>query len=196
MSSTARQSTPRTSSRLTAGDWVDAALELIGEDGLAAVKIDRLARRLGATKGSFYWHFADLATFMDEVAAMWCTGREEMRGMLDALDELPPRERLGRLTELLHDTRYWRLERASREWARTNPRVREMLDQSDRWIVDAERKAFVELGFPTVEARLRANTLFYAGMGFILAGPDDGRLDRRQTDGLIDLLTTVDGDSG
>ncbi len=184
----ARSSNRRTSPRLTVDDWVNEALELIGEEGLSAVKIDRVAQRLGATKGSFYWHFTDLASFMDAVARTWCADREEMRGMLDALDELPPRERLVRLIELVQDTRYWRLERASREWARTDLRVRRTLARSDGWILEAERKAFLDLGFTAAEARLRANALFFAGMGFILAGPADGRLDRRQADGLLDLL--------
>lgn len=187
----ARPASRRATSRLSVQDWVHAALELIGEEGLAAVKIDPLAQRLGATKGSFYWHFTDLASFMDAVAATWCTDREQMRTMLGALQELPPRERLGRLMELVHDVRYWRLERASREWARTNVRVRRTLARSDKWIFEAERQAFEELGFSPDDARLRANTLFYAGMGFILAGPASGRLDRRQADGLIDLLTAV-----
>ena len=184
----ARSSNRRASTRLSVDDWVHEALELIGEEGLSAVKIDRVAQRLGATKGSFYWHFTDLASFMDAVAKTWCADREEMRAMLDALDELPPRERLVRLIELVQDTRYWRLERASREWARTKLRVRRTLARSDGWILEAERKAFLDLGFSAAEARLRANALFFAGMGFILAGPANGRLDRRQADGLLDLL--------
>ncbi len=188
MSPAARSSTRRTSARLTVADWVNEALQLIGEEGLTAVKIDRVAQRLGATKGSFYWHFTDLASFLDAVASAWCRDREDMKAMLDALDELPPRERLVRLIELVQDTRYWRLERASREWARTNLRVRHTLARSDGWILEIERKAFSDLGFSAPEARLRANALFFAGMGYILAGPSDGRLDRRQADGLLDLL--------
>lgn len=187
--SAARSSTRSGARRLTAADWVQEALALIGEEGLGAVKIDRVAGRLGATKGSFYWHFTDLASFMDEVAAAWCGDRERMRVMLEQLRELAPRDRLIRLLELVQDTRYWRLERASREWARTNARVRGTLERSDRWLRDAQRQAFAELGFGDADARLRANTLFFAALGFILAGPASGRLDRRQAEGLLDLLT-------
>ena len=44
-------------SRLSADDWALAALDVIAEQGLAAVAVEPLARRLGVTKGSFYWHF-------------------------------------------------------------------------------------------------------------------------------------------
>ena len=43
---------------LTATDWERAALELIAERGVQALAIEPLARRMGITKGSFYWHFA------------------------------------------------------------------------------------------------------------------------------------------
>ena len=45
------------SGRLSADDWAQAALEQIAEQGVAAVAVEPLARRLGVTKGSFYWHF-------------------------------------------------------------------------------------------------------------------------------------------
>ena len=42
---------------LTAADWAEAALHLVAEAGLRGLTVDALAARLGATKGSFYWHF-------------------------------------------------------------------------------------------------------------------------------------------
>ena len=178
------------SQRLGVADWVAAALDLIGEEGLAAVKIDRLAQRLGVTKGSFYWHFDDLASFLSAVADEWCRNRRELRRFLDGIEELPARERLTALIELPYDVRFWQLERASREWARTNRRVRDTIARSDRWILDSERQAFAELGFGPEEAEMRANALFYAGMGFILAGPRSARVDRPQADALLDLLAS------
>ncbi len=185
----AASSARSTSGRLGAVDWVEAALTLIGDEGLAAVKIDRLAQQLGVTKGSFYWHFEDLAAFLVAVADQWCRDRSGLKHYLDGLAALSPRERLAALTELVVDPRYWRLERASREWARTNRRVREMLARSDRWILDVEREAYRELGFDDVQAELRASALFYAGMGWILAGSEAGQLDRKQVAALVDILT-------
>jgi hypothetical protein len=63
-----------------------------------------------------------------------------------------------------------------------------MLAQSDRWILDVERKAYRELGFEDAQAELRASALFYAGMGWILAGSEAGRLDRGQVAALVDIL--------
>ena len=42
---------------LTPGDWARAALAAIARGGIAAVAVESIAADLGATKGSFYWHF-------------------------------------------------------------------------------------------------------------------------------------------
>ncbi|MFH8407496.1 TetR/AcrR family transcriptional regulator [Streptomyces sp. NPDC018019] len=57
--------------RLTAQDWAEAALAAIGEGGLAAVAVEPIAARLGATKGSFYWHFANREALIDAALERW-----------------------------------------------------------------------------------------------------------------------------
>ncbi|TWS26473.1 TetR/AcrR family transcriptional regulator [Tsukamurella sputi] len=61
--------TPRR--RLTADDWTAAALEAIAEGGLDAAAVEPLAQRLGATKGSFYWHFANRRALLDRTLEAW-----------------------------------------------------------------------------------------------------------------------------
>jgi AcrR family transcriptional regulator len=57
------------SSRSTAGnrlgldDWIQAGYALLAEEGIQALKIDRLCDRLGVTKGSFYWHFDGIPSY-------------------------------------------------------------------------------------------------------------------------------------
>ncbi|WP_418959111.1 TetR/AcrR family transcriptional regulator [Streptomyces tritici] len=57
--------------RLSARDWADAALTAMGEGGLAAVAVEPLAARLGTTKGSFYWHFANREALVEAALARW-----------------------------------------------------------------------------------------------------------------------------
>ena len=57
--------------------WLDAAYATFRSEGLAAVRVEPLARSLGATKGSFYWHFHDRAEL---VALEPITPDEEERG--------------------------------------------------------------------------------------------------------------------
>ncbi|MDR6320895.1 TetR/AcrR family transcriptional regulator [Actinoplanes couchii] len=65
----AKQSAPR----LTADDWTKAALEAIARGGLAAVAVEPLAAGLGATKGSFYWHFANRDALIEAALQRWET---------------------------------------------------------------------------------------------------------------------------
>ena len=51
--------------------WVDAATRTLAESGLSAIKIEVLARELGVTKGSFYWHFPDRAALITAVIDQW-----------------------------------------------------------------------------------------------------------------------------
>jgi AcrR family transcriptional regulator len=51
--------------------WEQAALDALEEGGLAAVAVEPLARRLGVTKGSFYWHFKDRRALLDATVARW-----------------------------------------------------------------------------------------------------------------------------
>ena len=88
--------------RLTAQDWVRAALVAIGEGGLEALAVEPLAARLGATKGSFYWHFANRQALLEAALATW--EREETDAVIAAVDLLDePRERLDVLIGLVLD---------------------------------------------------------------------------------------------
>nr|WP_245871369.1 TetR/AcrR family transcriptional regulator [Asanoa hainanensis] len=57
--------------RLGRDDWTAAALTAIGEQGLAGVAVEPLAARLGTTKGSFYWHFANRDALLEAALGSW-----------------------------------------------------------------------------------------------------------------------------
>ncbi|WP_433018823.1 TetR/AcrR family transcriptional regulator [Kribbella sp. CA-294648] len=57
--------------RLSRDDWARAGLELLAEEGLAGLAVEPLARRLGTTKGSFYWHFKDRDDLIQAALERW-----------------------------------------------------------------------------------------------------------------------------
>jgi AcrR family transcriptional regulator len=82
--------------RLSKVDWESAALDAMAESGLSGVAIEPLARRLGVTKGSFYWHFADRDALLAAALAHWEKGyTENVIAAMEGVRE--PRERLARL---------------------------------------------------------------------------------------------------
>lgn len=61
----------KTKIKLTADDWLEAALQALAESGISAVAVEPLAKKLKVTKGSFYWHFKSRKNLCDEVLTYW-----------------------------------------------------------------------------------------------------------------------------
>src|SRR4051795_9994247 len=57
--------------RTPRSDWITAGLNALARGGPEAVRIEPLARELGATKGSFYWHFNDRAGLLEALLDSW-----------------------------------------------------------------------------------------------------------------------------
>src|SRR3954470_16413494 len=68
MSKTSR---PASSDRLGPDDWTRVALAAVADKGVANISVERLARELGATKGSFYWHFKDRPALIAAALERW-----------------------------------------------------------------------------------------------------------------------------
>jgi AcrR family transcriptional regulator len=85
--------------RLSAEDWAQAALDQIAEQGVASVAVEPLARRLGVTKGSFYWHFPSREALLVAALERWEKVEQEVFGSLEPIPD--PRERLRALFRLV-----------------------------------------------------------------------------------------------
>jgi AcrR family transcriptional regulator len=83
---------------LTPDDWARAALAAIARGGVAAVAVESAAAELGATKGSFYWHFTSRDALIQAALDRWERRRTE--AVIDELEQLPnPAARLRKLLE-------------------------------------------------------------------------------------------------
>ncbi|GAA4204036.1 hypothetical protein GCM10022220_13990 [Actinocatenispora rupis] len=79
-------------------DWADAALDALADGGLAAVAVEPIAARLGATKGSFYWHFANRDALVEAALARWADRHTD--AVIRELDPITdPAERLAALLD-------------------------------------------------------------------------------------------------
>jgi AcrR family transcriptional regulator len=57
--------------KLSEEDWTAAALDALADGGLAAVAVEPLAVRLGATKGSFYGYFPNRDALVEAALRRW-----------------------------------------------------------------------------------------------------------------------------
>jgi AcrR family transcriptional regulator len=102
-------------------DWIRAAFARLASEGIEAVRVELLARDLGVSKGSFYWHFQDREELLGRMFDRW--EKEE----IDWLDEtvITPKAaaRWARFVHHCTDQQLARLESAMRTWARRDERV-------------------------------------------------------------------------
>ncbi len=86
--------------RLSREAWATAALEALSEGGVSAIAVEPLAARLGATKGSFYWHFSDRDELVRTALELWES--QQTGAVIEELGAISdPGERLRALFNLV-----------------------------------------------------------------------------------------------
>src|SRR5690349_4576361 len=159
------------------------------DEGIGALKIARLCRELGVTKGSFYWHFADLEALRTAVAKRWTERTRAELDELRGLGTLPPLERIRIMAAGLVEDRAWNVERTLREWARTDETVAATIGESEQHVFGLLHDAFLELGHTAGAARMRAGLLTYAGIGFAHGQAALPRVTMADIDDLVEFLS-------
>ncbi|KAA6213061.1 TetR/AcrR family transcriptional regulator [Streptomyces albofaciens JCM 4342] len=155
--------------RLTAQDWAEAALAAIGEGGLAAVAVEPIAARLGTTKGSFYWHFANREALIDAALERWEQRHTEAVITRLAAEPNPEWRLRGLFAYATAAAAEDPLEVALLATA-ADPRVAAALRRVTDRRVGHVTELFAALGFPESEARRRGLLAYTAYLGHIQLG--------------------------
>ncbi|MEP9400133.1 TetR/AcrR family transcriptional regulator [Mesorhizobium sp. KR2-14] len=158
--------------RLSPQDWIDFAISALAREGFESLKVDILARQMGVSRGSFYWHFADLADFHVKVIAHWKHLATEAV-IADVEQSENSAERLAAL--LLHAfSRRYGLEIRVRAWADVNVDAAQALDAIDRERTDYIQRLLIDAGVPRPIAALRSQLLYWAYLGAVFSKSDVG----------------------
>lgn len=179
--------------RLDKDDWLELALTTLAQESVDKVLIVPLAKKLGVTKGSFYWHFNSREAFLMEVLALW--RQRATRRIIDIVNKHSddPAERLAYLFKIAVETKYegpgGSLELAIRDWARLDPQARKIVAEVDDERLDYLAAQYRLLGFSDAEARTRAlmQYSFSTGNGIVF-GMSDKRERRARVDAVRDIL--------
>ena len=152
--------------RLTAEDWEQAALDLIAEKGVNGLGIEPLARRLGITKGSFYWHFPGREKLLEQALERW--EQHDIENLARALgDGRPAAERLTEF--ILKTSRQNRSHEihAALCAASDHPSVKPVMERVTRRRLAYIAGALRELGLDEDAARHRARLTYTSYVGYI-----------------------------
>lgn len=142
-------------------------MDALADGGIDAVRIDPLAKALGVTRGSFYWHFKDRGALHQAILRQWRErasysiinrlerNADSVDARLEALLALPyssPRSARGASIEL-----------AIRLWARRDKDAAKAVRHIDRTRLRYFETLLQQRGVDKAQARRRA-FLFYAAL--------------------------------
>ncbi|MGR3614956.1 MAG: TetR/AcrR family transcriptional regulator [Paracoccaceae bacterium] len=149
--------------------WLSAAYDVLTESGVEAVKVMPLAKRVGLSRTSFYWHFRDREALLEAMIRHW---EDKNTGNLVARTHAPAGTICAAVFNLydcwvddaLFDAR---LDLAIRNWARNDPALQSRLDRADTARTTALAEMFTRFGFDPSDADIRAMTAIYTQIGYI-----------------------------
>src|SRR5215468_1559024 len=151
------------SDRLTKSDWIEHGLRTLAKEGANALKVGPMATKLKVSRGSFYWHFQDIADFRSQVLRAWQERTTEQvireleaaRGEPDRLKHLMRRAFVAKRG----------LDRAIRSWAAEDKDVAATVAAVDTRRVSYIAEMLVAAGVESRRALPRAAFIYWAYLG-------------------------------
>ncbi len=177
---------------LTPAAWTEAATEVLVDQGIDHVRVDVLARQLGVTRGSFYWHFRDREALLRSVLQAWNERSTEQLTRRLETAHADPVEQLRDVISLPFRgraaVRGARIELAIRAWARRDAMARQAVDASDANRMAYIAQVFSGLGFTPAEARARAFLLYSYVVGESLMANQGSAAQRQERARFVERL--------
>jgi AcrR family transcriptional regulator len=182
---------------LTPHDWIEAGSGLLVDKGIDMVRVDVLAKILGVTRGSFYWHFKDRDDLLQGILKAWRDAATDQlidrferkstdpRVHIQDLISLPFR---GRLAE-----RAAHVELAIRAWARRDATARQAVDDVDARRLSYIAQCFSALGCTIAEARAFGAVLYAWQIGESLLARQGNGEQRKERGALVERLLFASG---
>jgi AcrR family transcriptional regulator len=175
-------------------DWIEAAIEMLAEDNVEALRVDTLAERLGVTKGSFYWHFKGREDLLFSVLESWRLQMTSQIRTLIADTSGTPWERIERLLRIAISARPevpgGPFELTLRDWARRDAKVAEIVREVDNARTDFARLLYRDAGLSEADAQdfAELHMAFVIGQRMTLATGDRDEVQRRRRIAIALLL--------
>ena len=137
-------------------EWLEAALQQLGEKSVAEIRIEKLACGLGVSKTGFYWHFNDRDQLLEMLLEYWTHEMTEVVTDNPLLSCLEPKARLIKTAEMILDNDLVRYEIGIRQWALSNKDAAKAVRKVNRIRLKFIKQAFLDYGFTGDDAETRA----------------------------------------
>ncbi len=147
--------------RLDGDAWVQAAFGILEHGSIENVRVEPLAKDLGVTKGSFYWHFKDRDELLKAILDAW---REwAVSVLIERLERRSddPQETIREVLELSSVPKGARrdqlIELAIRGWARRDRQAARVIAEVDNQRIHFSTRLFERMGLDEESARARVS---------------------------------------
>lgn len=149
-------------------DWLEAALVLLADGGIEAVRVEPLAQSLGVTKGSFYKRYDSRDDLLVSMLDYW--RHESTLNVIELLSgiEEPSEAKLARVLEISGRRpdagERARMEMAIRLWGHSDRRAAATMEEVDGLRLKYFCSVVLENGFDGAEAEARAFLIYALGV--------------------------------
>jgi AcrR family transcriptional regulator len=168
--------------KVPAEAWLEMAKRTLIDEGFDAIKVDRLAQKLGVTRGGFYHHFIDRSSLLDRLLKLWqmtvvfippgpapTDPGEAVTMIEDMVDRL--------INEDAYDPNF---DMAVRAWAHGDEVAARAIAAADASRIDGLQTIFLALGCEPEEASVRAQVFYFHQIGYYAIGVSQTSEVRRQ----------------
>jgi AcrR family transcriptional regulator len=177
---------------LQPNDWIRVGLLQLASDGIESVRVEVLARTLGVSKGSFYWHFRDRDELLKRMLKRW----EESEGAWLSAEESAAADHPGaagrwaRFVERSAEPERIREEIAVRVWARKDEQVAIRVTAVEKRKMRVIANVLADIGFAKAMADSWSEMLCLVYLGWLDRAARDEEF-RRTGRGLGEFLSDM-----
>lgn len=152
--------------RLGKSDWLEVALETLKTEGVEGVYVEPLAKKIGITKGSFYWHFKDRPALLNELLVFWKSKHTEgLVGFLENLSDTDDKgvevDKLWELMKYINNFEPDAYDPAIRSWALTDKSAAKAMLEVDEKRLAIINQLLLEKGVEDIAAMVRARMIYF-----------------------------------
>lgn len=160
--------------------WLDAARQALIAEGTAGVEINKLAKRLGVTRGGFYWFFKSRQQLLDELLTYWAVSSKGLFERVLNSEQRNGLKEFHALADIWVDEKEYdpKWDGAMRDWARTSAAVLKVVQAVDEKRIAIIETIFLDMGYKGTHAHVRARVMYYHQVGYYALGVRETRKER------------------
>jgi AcrR family transcriptional regulator len=178
-------------------EWLDVARETLLRDGVEAVSVQGISRKLGVTRGGFYGYFGSRDALLARLLKDWREVNTEALRRIAGPGRTDGADQFSELVQMWIENADYRPEydAAVRDWARRSVKVARIVRRVDVERIRLITRIFRNLGFRGTEAHIRARVTYYHQVGYYALAVHESRRTRRRLSPMYSLVLAGAQDS-